>query len=154
MNKIIRLGAIKPSWTEKAMDVFCKIEYNDGHLSISGVEGPLSSGNCRGSCGQIVMDFKVTDIVSYAPGWNIIKVGQFLQVWDRWHLNDMRPACKHQMELGWKYENHHDPKTFKGEPCPVCGYEIGSKWLKEEVPQEVIDFLTSLPETDKKPAWV
>ena len=25
----------------------------------------------------------------------------FATVWDRWHLNDLRPACAHQRELGW-----------------------------------------------------
>ena len=36
----------------------------------------------------------------------------------------------------------------------VCGYKYGSKWLKREVPAEVLEFLRTLPDTDTKPAWV
>ena len=39
-------------------------------------------------------------------------------------------------------------------PCPVCGYKYGSKWLKEEVPEEVLNFLKSLPDSPTKPAWI
>lgn len=53
MNKTVRLGTTK-LWKRNA-NVFCKIQFVDGKLSITGVEGPLKSGNCLGSCGQIVM---------------------------------------------------------------------------------------------------
>jgi len=39
-------------------------------------------------------------------------------------------------------------------PCPVCGYEYGSKWMKEDVPADVIQWLITLPGTKVKPAWV
>ena len=32
-------------------------------------------------------------------------------------------------------------------------YSYGSKWLFEEIAQEVLDFLESLPETKLRPAW-
>lgn len=41
-----------------------------------------------------------------------------------------------------------------GKPCPVCGYQYGHKWLKEDVPDEVVKFLEQLPDSKKKPAWV
>ena len=28
-------------------------------------------------------------------------VDQFCDIWKKWHLNDMRPYCSHQKELGW-----------------------------------------------------
>ena len=34
---------------------------------------------------------------------------------------------------------------------PDTGYRYGSAWLKEPLPQSVIDFLTSLPDTDRTP---
>ena len=33
-------------------NVFCEITYKDGTLTIHGVVGPISNGDCYGSCGQ------------------------------------------------------------------------------------------------------
>ena len=54
---------------------------------------------------------------------------------------------------GWLHENEH-PEGFLGKACPVCGYKYGSGWRKVELPQTVIDFLQSLPDTDRAPNWV
>lgn len=43
---------------------------------------------------------------------------------------------------------------FIGKQCPVCGYKYGTKWLKENVPDEIVRFLEQLPDSKKKPAWV
>lgn len=53
----------------------------------------------------------------------------------------------------WLTEAEH-PDGFLSKPCPVCGYKYGTKWNKRELPADVIEFLTSLPDTDKTPAWV
>lgn len=137
--------------------VFCKIEYTDGKLSISGVEGPRANGNCAGSCGQIDMSYSqdaLDEGMELNEGWTPTKWFKFLKVWKRWHLNDMRAGCEHQRANGWTYEEHHNKETFEGEACLQCGYKIGSAWLKEEVPNEIIDFLKNLPESQTVPAWV
>jgi hypothetical protein len=36
-------------------------------------------------------------------------------------------------------------------PDPETNYRYGSAWLREEVPQDVLTWLQSLPETDKLP---
>ena len=77
--------------------VFCSIEYRNGNLSISGVEGPTRNGNARGGVGQIT-DF---EIEMYAAGWDAEKVKAFKEVWERWHLNDMRAGCEHQRGPDW-----------------------------------------------------
>lgn len=158
-----------PQWDGKKWPMFCKVSIVDGKLSISGVVGPNHYGGAKGGCGQIDMEFDHADksendprysepvkasALRFAPGWNRARWHKFLHIWHRWHLNDMRAGCEHQRALGWTYEAHHDPDTFKGEACPTCGYEIGSAWLREELPQDVIDFLEGLPETDRTPAWV
>ena len=53
---------------------------------------------------------------------------------------------------GWVYETDH-PGGLLSKPCPVCGYKYGTSWLKVELPQDVIDFINALPETDIQPAW-
>jgi hypothetical protein len=92
--------------------------------------------------------------IRFAKGWNKETWLDLLDVWKRWHLNDMRSACDHQRELGWTYEEHHNPDTYEGEACPICGYEIGSSWFKEEIPENVIDFVKTLPDADQQPPWV
>ena len=234
INKVVRIGT---GCTINTGNVYCKINYEDGKLSISGVEGPLSNGDAKGACGQIVMH--EWDIREYAPGWDEKKVAEFRAVWDKWHLNDMRPNCQHQVGSDWEnqkvnlymwsltdaarkikkqamkraelaiktgetftptaeetaitnledYVTNHSPvaaehyepsksstgsdyfahvktestgwlspeqhpKGFLGKPCPECGYKYGTRWLKEEVPEEVLEFLAALPDTDKRPAWV
>lgn len=219
---------------------YAKIEFEDGKLSICGVVGPKRNGDCKGSAGQCV-----DEIRAGRPGvdWNEEMLRKFCEIWDRWHLNDMRAYCQHMKELGWveqlqekvkvvKWDvtreardkardaekraidclkngeifvptpeetmyanvgygvttyNDEQPehpefyefkerdclghpnveyKTrgwirctehelgFLGKKCPVCGYGYGSAWIKEDVPQEVIDWLFALPDTRTQPAWV
>lgn len=80
---------------------FCKIEYADnGRLSISGVVGPTRGGNCRGSCGQCVDEVR-TGRPNITGGWTAEMLSVFCDIWENWHLNDMRPYCSHQKGLGW-----------------------------------------------------
>lgn len=169
MKKTMRVGTINTGNGRRA-NIYISATFEDGNLSISGVIGPLSSGNALGGCGQIDMEFqhrhpedndkryedhltRAQDI-NFAKGWDREKWFNLLDIWKKYHLNDKQAACEHQRELGWRYEDHHDSKTFRGEACPVCGYEIGSAWLRINVPKEVIELLEALPETDKQPAWV
>ena len=97
MNKIIN-----PCWTKDG-SVFCEIKLKDGRLSISGVIGPQHNGNARGGCGQINMSFAEycpETTRTYTKGWTPELFGRFLETWDRWHLNDMRPGCEHQRTWG------------------------------------------------------
>jgi len=139
--------------------VFVTIAFDGKRLSFTGVEGPRANGNCKGGCGQIRLD----NITKPAPGIDIKKLQE---IWDRWHLNDMRADCEHQRNNWNMSENvfvrgtkmpvtsvfqKEDPNGMLGKPCEVCGYKYGTDWLFEEVPQEVIKYLESLPETDDLP---
>lgn len=241
MKKVISPCLCEVGGAVKAR-AFCKIEFSaDGRLSISGVIGPMRSGNCKGSAGQCVEEIRAGEPTD---GWTAEMLQKFCDIWDEWHLNDMRPYCQHQKELGWdklagkevtlynytlsteaskkkraaenaalaalkkgetfapteeqvKYAalpysittheelsgnalNDYQPKKplsdtdghftqkktlgwlhpsehpdgILGRPCPVCGYQYGHEWKKEEVPQEVIDWLFNLPTTTITPAWV
>ena len=77
---------------------YAKIEFVDGKLSISGVIGPMRNGNCKGSAGQCVDEIRKGEPTD---GWTKDMVKMFCDIWDEWHLNDMRPYCPHQKELGW-----------------------------------------------------
>ena len=71
---------------------------------------------------------------SYMSGggqWQGSAPRRLKDLWDRWHLNDMRAGCEHQRALGWtSYDDH------PSEPCPECGYKFGSAWLFEPLPED------------------
>lgn len=216
---------------------FCKIELFDGRLAIRGVIGPMNNGDCQGAAGQCSDEIRVG---VPADGWDREMLDRFCDIWERWHLNDMRPECEHQRKLGWRdisvkkvnvfkysldsdgYEKHReaekaalaalkngetftptpqqiedynrplslkvysyddevpDPVGYKkdkilgsyretkklgfiypdqfedgilAKPCPVCGYKYGTKWLHEEIPDDIVEFLKSLPDAPITPAW-
>lgn len=258
-KKVVHVGTV-PCGRARAR-VFCKVEFKDGKLSISGVEGPLASGNCHGACGQIDMNYAHNDSthaevvgrglirpkdMKFAKGWDEDKWLKFLDVWARWHLNEMRPGCEHQRGPEWnteapvttyfyrltdevckerkrdadmaveclktgetlvpterqvllanlqrivsrptqmdesdplsqyytpngpqyEHDSYNSPsKTERAgwvrfsehpagllmKPCPVCGYHYGKEWRREEVPEDVLEFLAGLPDSDLTPAWV
>ena len=121
---------------------------------------------------------------NFVEGWTYKKLVEFKAIWDRWHLNGMIAECKHQKALGWKYEEHHAKRDklfgsewlakkasikflrfihkytlfytpqFTGDKCPTCGYKIGSKWLFEKLPDDVLKFVKGLKNTSNKYAWV
>lgn len=210
--------------------VFLQIDYTikdkKGRLSITGVQGPLGNGDCRGSCGQCI-DVLHNEMTAPASG---IDVAKLADIWKRWHLNDMRPYCEHQrawpfgetlevqaytttekaddlatlMRLGratpeeadlhaltekiyhmltvgssenypaddiarllaagtlkpWKVESklagwvypYSHPRGLLGRQCPTCGYHYGSAWRYEEVPEDVLEYLRALPESNAMPS--
>lgn len=159
-TKVVRPGAGADG------PVYVKIGWDGRRLSISGVEGPMRNGDCRGGAGQITD--ALTTLKSYAAGWSRELAEHLAEVWQRWHLNDMRACCEHQRDWpvkehiavgnqtkarGWVRTDEH-PDGLLAEPCKVCGYRYGSAWLHEEVPADVLEFLKALPDTDRQPAWV
>lgn len=137
-------------------------------LSITGVVGPKANGDCRGSCGQC--QDSLLDIVKYNDGWDQRKVWDLFTIWERWHLNDMRGGCVHQVSLQWNEARKIPSRPwtqenslmwsdtehggFLSHPCPICGHKYGSSWEFEEIPEWVLDYLEKMPETKIKPAWV
>ena len=90
MKKIICISEIN--------DIFCKIKYIDNKLSISGVIKPSKNGNAE-SCGQInntIKEYYLNDLSLDKK--TVIK---FLNIWDKYHLNDMKPNCEHQKGKDW-----------------------------------------------------
>ena len=157
-RKVVRLGT---THAPAPYSIYCRIEMKDNRLSISGVEGPLRSGNARGGCGQIEGHLKPEHINKFAPGWTHAKMREFLRIWGRWHLNDMRAGSPAQE--AWVRDNvpagKRNYETVKAELKgagldPDNGYSYGSKWLAEEIPSEIADVLRALAESDKTPAWV
>ncbi len=199
MRKVMRVGSVKTWKGGRWAGLFVLAEFNDGKLSITGVIGPTSGGNALGGCGQIEMGFahrdpkdndartvnptKPSDI-RFAPGWTAKRWLDLLDIWKRWHLNDMKAGCEHQLSEGWD-KRPIDPtkpttaygKFFPGQkhdswnllawvspdehpdglltkPCSTCGYKYGTGWKRVEVPADVIAKIVALPSADRQPAWI
>lgn len=140
MKKILNPGTTPEGWP-----VFVTIEWDGKRLSITGVEGPLRNGDARGCCGQIDLSDLVTKY-----NW----VSRLMEVWERWHLNDLRAGTPEQEA----FLREHPARNYD-EACDtlknaglydVNGYRYGQAWLFEEVPDDVIQWLFSLPDTN----WV
>jgi hypothetical protein len=156
--KVCRIGKVDGHQT------YIKISYQDGRLSITGVVGPMRNGDCRGSCGQIVMSG--LNVTEYAPGWDAESVAKLTEFWNRWHLNEMRAGSPAQERFLREnpvkaiYPESHYDVACKAlaqaglNPDPETGYKYGTAWLREEVPADVLEWLASRPDTDHQPAWV
>lgn len=71
-------------------------------------------------------------VLARAPRMPDRKADQLEEAADRWL--DMRVAAFHPVE-------EFRAEVFKdsiGAPCPTCGYLYGTKWLKRELPAEVV----------------
>lgn len=75
------------------------------------------------------------------------------EIWKRWHLNDMRAGTFVQEEIlrqakasGVSLNDYDDACNYlqRFDALVDDGYKYGSKWLKEELPQEVIDYVYCL----------
>lgn len=159
-KKVVRIGTTAAYG--RPVSVFCNIEMEDGNLSITGVEGPKSNGDAIGSCGQIVMSMDI-DVITPAPAWDKAMLSQFVNVWKCWHLNDMNAGTPEQKAELAKHKFPGYPLSHfewargvltAADLQPHNGYSYGSKWLRQEVPAEVVAFLQALPDTDVTPAWV
>lgn len=75
------------------------------------------------------------------------------EIWKRWHLNDMRAGTFTQEEIlrqakasGIEFNDYDDTCNYlqRFDALVDDGYKYGSKWLKEELPQEVVDYVYCL----------
>jgi hypothetical protein len=157
------MKVINPIQKKGVGSVFISITFKNGNLSISGVEGPMSNGDCKGSCGQIIGSLRNDDpsVWSFNEGWTPEMMQKLLEVWDCWHLNDMKAGTQKQDAFirEWKKTNRYD-YTAACEALKEAGlyedngYKYGHSLLKEDVPQDVIDWLFGLPDSKKNYAWI
>lgn len=111
MHKVVRIGTVPVNDAAAPVHVFCRIvisaDKGSGHkqrLSITGVVGPLTNGNCAGAAGQIndsLREYLAKSEINFAPGWSAGLLETFLDIWGDWHLNDMRAYDVEMRAAGW-----------------------------------------------------
>lgn len=166
-TKHILAGSLYTSYDNSTLPVYVTIRFSeDGRLSITGVVRPTTSGDAD-SCGQIT-DTLLDQNFRNADGIDCIRLAE---IWDRWHLNDMVAETPRQMAylrrnpVNVTYPQSHYDESCKVlaaaglHPDPETNYRYRSAWLRyrsawlrEEVPQDVLTWLQSLPETDNLPS--
>lgn len=156
MQKIVRLGSAA------RCPIYCRIEFTDGELSIMGVIGPTRNGDAQ-CCGQIqdtIREYIADGAYVPAEGWTQALAMDFVEIWNRWHLNRMNAGTPAQMGIlraaGLPRNYETACNTLRrvgmlevmrdGKP-----YRYGQAWIFEEVPAYVIAFLDSLPDSNKEP---
>lgn len=156
------INPIRVKIGERYANVFIEIKFEDGRLSISGVEGPLPSGSARGSAGQIDMGYRNDKKdVKFNNGWNLRKWNTLLSIWDKYHLNNMHAGTRKQEKaLQKKFGTSRVDYDKAVEYLKSIGlyedngYRYGSGWLTQEVPEKVLEWLKNLKNTTNRYAWV
>ena len=106
-----------------------------------GITGVILKGGEETGWGQIRE--KVKDIIP----------ARLYQIWRRWHLNDMRAGTFAQEEILRQAKDKGVDVSSYEKACDYLhsfdvlvdeGYRYGSAWMKEELPQDVIDYLSAL----------
>lgn len=179
-TRTVLLGTVDIGYAHRAK-LFGQVRYGamngrgrDGELSITGVEGPMANGDCRGGCGQLDLSYGTAEAragIDPATGWDAESIAKFFDIWGRWHLNGMRAGSPAQMEhlrtltfpghsvshWDWTIEQLRaarlQPDKGYLHGTPPKPYSYGSAWLTEEVPDEVLAWLEALPEADIPLAW-
>lgn len=113
---------------EQRERVFVDVEWDGTRLSFTGdVYGTGVHG--AHSVGQVIDDVRKVSVT-------------LADLWERWHLNDMKAGCEHQE--AWFRESPSLRPSWKNEykgmdvPCPECGYKYGTEWKTEPVPEDVL----------------
>lgn len=165
-TKVVRVGKLAGYG-----NAYCKVEWKDSKLSISGVVAPRKSGDAV-TCGQInelLWSAMQSNAIDYAPEWNASLMERFLLIWAEYHLNDLTAGSPKQeavvrqfKEAGGNY-NYTDMCRILEAQGLLCDasyihngkpYKYGSAWLTVAVPYEAVSMLNNLPDTDTVPAWV
>jgi len=71
------------------------------------------------------------------------KIIEIIDIWKRWHLNDLQPNCKHQKSFDCNVSNFEELADKQTKKCPQ-GYKYGSAWLVEPLPVDIIQQLLKL----------
>jgi len=157
---------------------------HNGSLSITGVIGPKRNGDSKGPCGQIVEDLKDTEFLPGIDGKKLIEVwerwhlnGMRAGSPDQADYIRANPelfevqspvshyenACKVLESAGlhpspnytWDrlvaegMYSHAVPEFKAGRP-----YGYGHAWLKEQLPQDIVDFIRALSDDSDEYPWI
>ena len=150
INHIVNIGTVQEGLINYRVRIEVEQRIEDGNvrLSMVGFVGQRFSGQIS----SIIREKNNGNLISYARGFDPDTVNALLDIWDTWHLNDMRAGCEHQTLLAnYLYEQGRDYEHLKTIPalkkCPFCGYDYGTAWKIQDIPGEVLVRLANILNT-------
>lgn len=63
---------------------------------------------------------------------------QIMELWKKWHLNDMHAECEHQEAKKMTWETHPSNK------CEICGWKLGHGWDYREINQKDLETIKTI----------
>jgi hypothetical protein len=167
MKRTINFGKVDYNRSgRRNCEVTIDVEVEDGNVSICGtVWNPRRTDAY--SCGQ-----NLDTIAKLLP--HNKRVRRIVEIWRRWHLNDLKAGCEHQRAAGWDklpidpsqptnvygrffpeqkqaswnmlgwVRPDEHPQGLLTKACPECGYKYGTEWKREEVPADVLAELEAI----------
>ena len=105
-------------------------------LSISVWVGGDSANAYGGQAVEVLDDLRYS---SLTPS----EVQQLRDIWERWHLNNLKAGCIHQGDVDTHSKDWEKLSEVETSKCPE-GYRYGSAWLVEPLPYSVVKFIKHL----------
>lgn len=96
--------------------------WNSGHTDIY----------CGGQCVDTIWKHFATQIE------NPSLYKQIMQLWEKWHLNDLNAGCRHQRKQKMTYQGNC------GNVCRICNYPIGTSWKYNKINDRDLKSILSL----------
>lgn len=132
-------------YTDGKISADIDIHIEAGRLSITGVvyegERLLRSERNLISAGQCLEDART------------LLPEKLSEIWERWHLNDMRAGTFSQEQALREVKDSFDRLSWYEQACDYLnsvgllydnGYKYGTAWLTEELPEDVIEYVKNL----------
>lgn len=151
---------IPNAYSREKLHAGVKVNYEDGRLSIS---GGIGTKHQLRTCGQCIDEIAEIPSRYLIKGFTKSDRDRLVEIWRRWHLNDLRAGSPAQEEflranpVSFEYPESHytaavealtaaglnpDPNyLYKDEP-----YSYGHAWLTEELPVDVVEWAKSFME--------
>ena len=97
------------------------------------------SGYSKDYCGQI-QNMLTNKNIEFNLKYNVERI---VEIWNKWHLNDLQAGCIHMEEpvKGKEWDEKEWERLNK--MCPL-NYKYGSKWLVKNIPLEIITEIKNL----------
>lgn len=130
----------------------------DLRITLRQVEKGLSlsiSGHWCGMAGQIrpAIRENMGRVTSWSDGWTAEKLSKLLDIWEQWHLNDVRAGTPEQRKILKDVEKQRGSSLNYEQACSELqihgmynhnGHLYGAEWLFEQLPEDVVAFVMAL----------
>jgi hypothetical protein len=137
-------GSIKITFSRKSTKNFRSIDLKKSRSEV--VRLSITADIEDGPCGQCISD--VRKIWSDDP-----RVSELCDLWERWHLNDLRAGTRAQMDAVSKMGKCPSSTEWFSWVCKNLesqgllvdrGYSFGQEWLFERIPATVVKRIKTL----------